>query len=177
MRIHAVVFAVLLAPGLANADAARDILTEIAKCSEIGDAGDRLKCFDSAAARAKSALAAPAQPASESRSLLEWFGFSRPAQSPTKPEEFGKAAPEPQDAKELTQISASVVELARTSRGKTLFFLDNGQLWRQIDADATDLRDLPSTPGTKVTIEKGFLNSYNLTIAGRNGLVKVNRVH
>ncbi len=177
MRIVAVAFAVLLVPGLARADAARDVLTEIAKCSDIGDAGERLKCFDVAAMRAKSALAAPPQAASESRSLLDWFGFSKPSKPATKPEEFGKQATASEEAKELTQITASVVELARTSRGKTLFFLDNGQLWRQIDADATDLRDLPSTPGIKVTIEKGFLSSYNLTIAGRNGLIKVNRVH
>jgi hypothetical protein len=177
MRLHALAFIALVVPGIACADAARDVLTEIAKCSEIGDAGERLKCFDSAAARAKSALAATPAAPTESRSVLDWFGFSRPPTPATKPEEFGKASPEPQESKELTQISASVVELARTSRGKTLFFLDNGQLWRQIDADSTDLRDLPSTPGTKVTIEKGFLGSYNLLVAGRNGLVKVNRVH
>ncbi len=28
----------------------------------------------------------------------------------------------------------------------------------------------------KVTIEKGFLGSYNLTIEGRNGLIKVSRI-
>lgn len=176
-RIAAVALVALLAPGFASADAARDVLTEIAKCSEIGDAGERLKCFDSAATRAKGALAAPPATASESRSLLDWFGFSRPAKPTTKPEEFGKQPSESAQAKELTQITANIVELAQTSRGKTLFFLDNGQLWRQLDADSTDLRDLPSTPGTKVTIEKGFLSSYNLMVAGRNGLIKVNRVH
>ncbi len=69
-----------------------------------------------------------------------------------------------------------MLEFARTSRGLSVFILENGQIWRQSEGDTSVVRD--PTPGTpmKVTIENGFLGSYNLTIEGRHGLIKVNRL-
>jgi hypothetical protein len=124
--------------------------------------------------RAKSALAAPAPaPEAPTRSLLDWFGFSRPPPPATKPEEFGKPAPE-QD--ELKEISSNVIEFAKTARGKALFVLENGQVWRQIDGDGTVVLDPQQGKTMKVLIERGFLGSYNLIIEGRNGLIKVTRI-
>jgi hypothetical protein len=88
-------FCLLAVAGSARADVARDVLTEIAKCADIVDATDRLKCFDAAVPRAKSAIAPPAQEAPKSRSILDWFGLSRPQESATKAEDFGKPAPSP----------------------------------------------------------------------------------
>jgi len=165
-----------LAAGVAHADATRDVLEEIAKCADVGDPAERLKCYDAAAPHAKSALTAPAPQAKEKekeKSLLEWFGLSRPAKPPQKPEEFGKPPPEPEA---LNEITATVVEFAKTARGKAIFILDNGQIWRQLDADSTEIPFLPEGKATKVTIETGWLSSYNLTIEGRNGLIKVSRI-
>lgn len=163
-------FLLLFATGTACGDTLRDALADVAKCADLIDASARLKCFDSAAARAKTALADPRAPRNASTSVFDWFGFTAPVR---QPEDFGKA--EPDDAKELTEITATVVELARTARGKAMFLLDNGQLWRQIDADITEVRDTPGQ-AMQVTIEKGLLSSYNLTVAGRRGSVKVNRL-
>jgi len=177
VRILLVACVTVVAAGTARGDDARDALGAFVKCAEIADPVKRLECFDAATARGKAALAAPpaqaAQPAKE-KSLLDWFGFSRSAPV-TKPEEFGKPAPEP-GPNEVTQISDGVLEFAKTPRGKALFILDNGQVWRQIDGDSTDVR--PPQPGTRmrVTIEVGVLGSYNLTIEGRNNLIKVNRL-
>ena len=41
--------------------AARDALEEIAKCAEIADSAERLKCYDAAAPRVKNALTVPAK--------------------------------------------------------------------------------------------------------------------
>jgi hypothetical protein len=166
------VLASAFASGLAHADAARDVLEEITRCADVTDAAERLKCYDAAAPRAKSALTAPVPEARE-KSLLEWFGLSRPAKPAQKPEEFGKPPREPEG---LNEITATVVEFAKTVRGKALFILDNGQIWRQLDADATELPFPPVGTKMKVTIETGFLGSYNLTIEGRNALIKVFRV-
>jgi hypothetical protein len=166
--------AVLAAP-LAHADPARDALAEVAKCADIVDAAERLGCFDAAMARVRSALAAPA-PEAPSKSLLEWFGFSRPPQPVTKPEEFGKTAPEAPAAEEINEISSPVLEFARTLHGKAVFILENGQVWRQIDSDTTAVPDPERGTRMTVKIERGFLGSYNLTIGGRNILVKVNRL-
>ena len=165
----------LLIVGPARADPTRDALVEIAKCADIADSSERLKCFDAATPRAKSALAAPAQQPAEKRSLLEWFGFGRPQKPVIKTEDFGKPALE-LAPEEITEITAAVVEFAKNPRGRSVFILDNGQVWRQLDADGTEVRD--PAPGTtmKVTIETGALGSYNLTIEGRNGLIKVSRL-
>jgi hypothetical protein len=175
MRILLLLFLSLFVAGPARADATRDALTEIAKCADIAEASERLKCFDAAVASAKSALAAPAQKAPE-KSLLEWFGFARPPKPVTKPEDFGKPAPEPGPGEEITEINATVLEFAKTLRGKSVFILDNGQVWRQLDADGTEVRDPAPDTKMKVTIEAGVLGSYNLTIEGRNGLIKVSRL-
>ena len=171
MRILVLASILLLAAGAARADVARDALADIVKCADVADSAKRLECFDAATARGKAALAAPvppaqaAQPAKE-KSLLDWFGFSKPNQV-TKPEDFGKPAPEP-GPNEVTQISGTVLEFAKTARGKAVFILESGQIWRQIDGDGTDVQ--PPAPGTtmKVTVETGVFGSYNLTSkAGR----------
>ena len=175
MRILLLLSLALFVAGPARADATRDALTEIAKCADIAEPSERLKCFDAAVPSAKSALAAPAQKAPE-KSLLEWFGFARPPKPVTKPDDFGKPAPEPGPGEEITEINATVLEFAKNPRGKSVFILDNGQVWRQLDADGTEVRDPAPDTKMKVTVETGVLGSYNLTIEGRNGLIKVSRL-
>lgn len=174
MRILILASILALAAGPARADSARDALADMVKCADLAEPSRRLACFDAATARARSALAAPAQAVKEKGGGAEDFGFSK---SPPvlKADDFGKAAPEP-GPREITEISATVVEFAKTQRGRAIFVLDNGQIWRQLDADSTEL-PYPSAGTTmKVTIEKGWVGSYNLTIAGRNGLIKVSRM-
>jgi hypothetical protein len=134
--------------GSACADATRDALAEIARCSAIGDSAERLRCFDRTAPRAKEALI-------------------------PKAEDFGKPPPRPP---EVLQLVATVRELSKTARGRALFVLDNGQTWSQLPGDDAQVQEPP--PGTvlKVTIERGAFGSYNLTIEGRNGLIRVRRV-
>jgi hypothetical protein len=161
----------------ARADPASDVLAEVAKCADVTEASERLKCFDAVAVHAKSVLAAPARApeAPASKSLLDWFGFSRSDKPATKPEDFGKP-PQPAAPVELKEIAATVIEFAKTARGKAIFILDNGQVWRQLDGDGTELPYAVPGKSMKVTIETGFLGSYNLTIEGRNGLIKVTRL-
>lgn len=177
-QIRVLTAAALLAAAVsARADPARDALEAVARCAEITDSAARLACYDAAAPKVKSAVTAPAPQAKEQeKSWLDWFGFAKPKPPVTKPEEFGKPPPETKEPGELTQISANVAELAKTARGKALFILDNGQIWRQLDADDTEVRFPDPGKTLRVTIEVGFLNSYNLTIEGRNGLIKVTRL-
>jgi hypothetical protein len=175
MRFFAAILVSLFIAIPAYADPARDALAEVAKCVDVADSAERLKCFDRAAALAKTALAPPSQPTGEKRSFLDWFGFSKPPAPPKTAEEYGKHAPT-SDADGITSITANVIEFARTPRGLSVFILENGQIWRQLDGDTSVVRDpAPGTP-MKVTVENGFLGSYNLTIEGRNGLIKVTRL-
>jgi len=138
----------VLVAGSAHADRAADALSEFARCAGIAQPSERLTCFDTAAQ-----------------------GLANP---PALAEGFGK--PPPPRADKIIQISATVLELAKTARGRAIFVLDNGQTWRQLDADDTDVREPPAGKSMKVTIATGIFNSYNLTIEGRNGLIKVRRL-
>jgi hypothetical protein len=173
VRILVVLSISVLVPAIAYADPTQEALSEIVRCAGIPDAGERLKCFDTAAPRAKSALAE--QEAKEKRGIFDWFGFSRPRKPVTKPEEFGKPAAVAPGG-EITQITATVIEFATTPRGKAVFILDNGQVWRQLDGD--DTRVLEPDPGKlmKVSIEIGMLENYRLTIEGRRAFIRVRRL-
>lgn len=177
MRTLLLIFASAFIAGPAYADAARDTLAEFAKCGDIVDAAERLRCFDVAMPRAKAALAAPAPvPETATKSgFLEWFGFSRPEKPVTKTEDFGKPPPEPGPG-EISEITATVIQFAKTPRGKAVFVLENGQVWRQQDSDGTVVPDPPLGKAMKVTIDRGAIGSYNLVIEGRNGLIKVARL-
>ena len=159
----------------AHADTARDALAEIAKCADIADSSERLKCFDAAVPRAKSALAEPVQQAKDKGGILDWFGFSR-GKPVLKPEDFGKQQAQQPQPGEITEITAGVIEFAKTVRGKSVFILDNGQVWRQLDADITQVRDPSPDERMKVRIETGAMGSYDLMIEGRNGIIKVTRL-
>jgi hypothetical protein len=138
--------------GPVHGQAARDALSESSKCAGITGSPERLKCFDTAVQRAKDAL----------------------GEQPAKEDDFGK--PPPPRTNEIAQITATVLELARTARGRAVFILDNGQTWRQLDADGTEVRDPAPGKVLNVTIAKGVLGSYNLTLEGRNALIKVRRL-
>jgi hypothetical protein len=130
-------------------------------------------------AREERASRRPTEQPAPAKSWLDWFGFSRPAPPVTKAEDFGKPAPEPAPAPapgELNEIASPVLEFARTPRGKALFVLENGQVWRQIDSDTTVVLDPERGRTLKVKIERGFLDSYNVAIEGRNIMIKVNRI-
>lgn len=172
MRIAVLALIPVFWAGQARADVAQDALADIFKCAELSDATKRLECYDSTTSRAKAALAT--QPAKDKGTTVETFGLPK-SQPVLRTEDFGKAAPEP-GPKEITQISATVQEFAKTQRGRAIFILDNGQVWRQLDSDGTELPYPPAGSTMKVTIETGLIGSYNLTIAGRNGLIKVFRL-
>ncbi|TAK41363.1 MAG: hypothetical protein EPO27_19410 [Betaproteobacteria bacterium] len=172
MRIAPFAVALLFAAGLARADTPQDALSEIARCADVADSAARLRCFDAAVPRAKKALAE--HQAREKRGFLDWFGFARPPKPVTRPEDFGK--PPAAEPGEINQITAMVAEFAKTPRGKSIFILDNGQVWRQLDSDTDEIFELAPGKPMKVTIEAGTFGGYNLSIEGRNGIVKVRRL-
>jgi hypothetical protein len=186
MRLFWLLSAAILCSLPAHADPARDALSEVAKCGDIAAATERLACFDAAATAAKAALAAqPVQEAagrtdSEKESgVLSWFGFSNSEDQPvTKPEEFGKPpvriAAGPAG---ITEISADVMEFSKNALGRAIFMLDNGQVWRQIDGDTSEVMYPKANGVMKVTVrEASFGGGYVLVIDGRTRTVKVRRL-
>jgi hypothetical protein len=168
------IFVSIFVAGAAHAQATADASAEIARCAAIADSAARLKCFDAAAQRASGAPAA--QPATQAPGR-DGPGLS-PPQGATREEDFGKPPPPPR----ITRITSTVTEVARTLRGRAIFILDNGQVWRQLDNDDVNVQDPYPGKAMQVTIGMNVAGSilggyaYNLTIEGRNDLVRVYRV-
>src|SRR5260221_14103555 len=163
MQIRVRAFISTSVAGAPHADAKADASAEIARCAGIAGSAARLKCFDAAAPRTNGAPAA--QPATEAPGRVDGV------------EDFGKPPPPPR----ITKITATVIELARSARGRPIFVLDNGQVWRQLDGDDANVQDPQPGKTMKVAIERNRIGglfggySFNLTIQGRKGLIRVSR--
>jgi len=169
--------------GVAAAGPARDAMTAVAKCTEIAGTAERLQCFDAAAAGVRTVLTSADEAArkqeEEGGGVLAWFGFTQDGPPVTKTEDFGIAPARntrPDAPKEITEISASVQEVAKTPLGKSIFILDNGQIWRQLDGDQTEVHHRSSSGPMNIRIEKAFMGSYSLYIEGSKKMVKVRRL-
>jgi hypothetical protein len=182
-------------PAFAQDAAPDDLLKAISQCAATADRDARLACYDGLQPRVKAALAAP-QPPAQAAAAPEptkeeqesWFGlgdlFGGSDQPQTSPQQFGqertpaaeaKREERKEESKEIDEISAKVTEYALDPVGRFVVFLDNGQVWKQLDSD--DRRAVFKRSGDNtVTISRGFLGSYNMTINDVAGLYKVTRV-
>ncbi|MEQ1755040.1 MAG: hypothetical protein ABL973_13005 [Micropepsaceae bacterium] len=169
----------------ATASPAGDALTAVTNCMAIAGTDERLQCFDAAAATASKVLddakkqaAAQQQPESEG-GLLSWFGFAPEEKPVTKPEDFGAhlvVGPQPGSPQEITEISSKVIEFAQNAHGKSIFVLENGQVWRQVDGDTTELYYREADGPMTVRIEKALFGSFSLHVEGKTSAIKVRRV-
>ncbi|MEO7205296.1 MAG: hypothetical protein ABI356_10865 [Steroidobacteraceae bacterium] len=148
------------------------------------DSAARLACFDRETAALVNAPAAPltavvpaaAAPESNAAPAVapgnaapvldarQSFGLSGSAIAAH--EEAAGARPQ-----KLAKIEARVVALALSGNGRTLFTLDNTQIWRQLESDGDMLAKL----GDSATISHGLLGSYWLQLKNGRGC-KVTRV-
>jgi hypothetical protein len=162
---------------------AAEPLAGVLACRALTDAAARLACFDretaalasepaagltaapafAAPATTATSVAAPAHPASV-LDAQQSFGLSGSAIAAN--EEASGARPP-----KVSKIEARVVALALTGNGRTLFTLDNTQVWRQLESEGDMLAKL----GDTATISRGLLGSYWLQLKSGRGC-KVTRV-
>jgi len=193
MRIPCLSAAVVLLASAALAGPRDDVIAAMGKCATISDDKSRLACYDALAPRVKEAQGTPPAALPGNRAPTEeeqksWFGFnlgslfaSSPEQQST-PQQFGSDklpethAQEEAAAETVDSISAGVTDYAFTPFGKFIVFLDNGQVWRQEEGDSDRAYFHKAAKDNTVTIKRGLLGSYNLTINDSNRLFKVTRV-
>ncbi len=114
---------------------------------------------------------APAQPSAEPE--------VRSAPTPSRGSvaaEFGREQlPEEADAAGGVpdSITAMVSEVTEGVRGNLYFHLDNGQVWRQIEARFVPY---PRNEPFEVQINQGMLGEYRLRVGGEGRLVRIRRV-
>lgn len=81
---------------------------------------------------------------------------------------------EPEQRK-ATTVTATISEFAYTSLGDVIFFLDNGQIWRQKKSDKNQLR-LSKSRTYAVEVEEGMISGYRLTIKEMRRTILVERI-
>jgi hypothetical protein len=183
----------LVAPAASAETSSQDVLEALGKCASVADDHARLACYDALSPRVKDALAAPPAvlPGNRAPSVEEqksWFGFNlsglfgaSPEQQ-TTPQQFGSDrlpethAKEDAAAQAVDSITAGVTDYAYTPFGKFIVFLDNGQVWRQLEGDADHALFRKAAKDNKVTINRGLIGSYNLMINDSDKVFKVTRV-
>ncbi len=185
---------ILIVACAAEAASNDDVVAGLGKCAALTDSTLRLACYDQLAAGAtapvqpalQSPVAAPPKEDAKSWFGLDvggWFANETPPARQTKPEQFGSEVLPPPlvapgatpPAKPLDSITATVDDFAFNDSGHFTVFLDNGQIWQQLQGDADRARF--STHGKdQVMIERAVMGSYELSIDGHSHVFKVKRI-
>lgn len=141
------------------------------RCGPITVAEDRLACYDAAYRRALA----------DEPAVADAIDGSQPAGGPAAPAkdsapaaaaadaDFGRREPARARAE---SIRSRLLRTARTPEGRLLFYLDNGQVWQQVESKRLRL------PGEApvVEIHRAALGSYKLGFPGHSGWTRVKRL-
>jgi len=189
------VAAIVIVPVAAGAAPSDDLLAAMARCMAMTDTTARYACYDALAPQLKAAQSQPTPPPSpaETSDPRPWYDtdriFGTSPSLQTKPEQFGAenltrrtppkpgaVAPAPPPLPEaIDSVTATVTSFAMNREGRFVVFLDNGQVWKQSDADA-DRAYFRKNGGERVVISRGLLGSYRLVVNDSGIAYRVKRV-
>jgi hypothetical protein len=138
-------------------------LRALQACTRLGDDSARLSCFDAAMGASKSAsgaakLQSATQPAAVDTQPQANFGDDGQLHTKT-------------DTLPPKILSARVREASPLPGGLYRLTLDNGQVWNTTRADSA----LAFKSNDAITITRGWLGSYSISLAGHNTSVGVAR--
>lgn len=178
MRIVAAMVSGCMMLGATGAAKAQQVPERLVACAGKVDDAERLACYDSAvksmgaearaASEAREAEAKAAKAAAAAAAASAAAAAAAKADAERK-DSFGKAAA---PSEVVAEISATITEVLKDASAKSVFVLDNGQIWRQADAF-----NLPNAKvGSAVTIKRGALGSYRLVPSGSNRSILVIRM-
>jgi hypothetical protein len=180
LKLFLVLIALMCAPPCGAAEPLAGLLA----CRSLTDAAARLACFDRETAVLASAPAlvaapapllapapgatptAPAAPVHPAAVLDAQQSFGLNGSAIAANEEASGARPP-----KVSKIEARIVGLALTANGRTLFTLDNAQVWQQLESNGDVLARL----GDTAALSRGLLGSYWLQMKNGRGC-KVTRV-
>ena len=175
-------FLLLALPGTsAIADPLQD---ELGVCRSLTDDKARLICYDAAVDRSRNssagspASAPPQAPApAPAATAAAAAGAAGTANQIDQEDLFGKSGDELQrtveaatGSEQMDNLSATVTKLHKFNYDRVLITLDNGQVWKQVDASSLRLR-----VGDAVNIERASLGSFMLRKQGSKRSMRVSR--
>lgn len=188
-RKFACLAVLVIAPAAASAGPRDDLIDGMAKCATVTNNAARLACYDALAPQLKAAQSAPQEPVENrawydpgrifgtspaQQTTPQQFGAEGLARPPAPPPKPGEPAP-PTPPQPLDSITAKVSDYAYNPYGRTVVFLDNGQIWQQILGD-TDHPHFRKGEVNTVVISRGALGSYNMVINDAGSAIKVHRI-
>lgn len=178
----------------ANAAAQTASQRELEACAAIERAIERLDCFETLTARGTAPAPSEVQPVTVERTHSprvepEQEAEAEPGQAV---EALSEIAPDAgrdrlenigaeqlrdngreEQRRERDDIGAMVTEVSEGPRGNLLFHLENGQVWRQIEARYVPLS---ANAPFSVQISRGLFGEYRLRVEGEGRLVRIRRV-
>ncbi len=153
--------------GVANADPAG----EIQKCAIIKNAAERLFCYDSLAANLDAP--APAVPVRAKPAPATSITETRETPASDQAAENENFGLELQQAREgPDEINSRYDGSFKGWSGNTIFRLENGQVWRQAEADRLKM----NAERPMITIKRGWFGVYYLKVEGANKRIRVKRI-
>lgn len=189
--------AILFTLGFAGtlwAGSAQANMEDMVACRNIHEDAARLACYDSAVEGVRAEITArdEAERAAiaEQNDQRSYFGmpeFTWPgggaARNETSPDEFGQAALDQDrvrrgedvesDDAVINEVSATVVEWGRNAYGKTFVVLENGHVWRMVEARNIPLR---RNRENVVHIRRARLGSFMMSVNDVNAEFRVERI-
>jgi len=182
-------FATIALSMLCTGVAAEVLRDDVLVCRGMPDDGARLACYDAAVDRSRqrsadgrdsAAAASPAPVAAAAAQQVpeSTAAAAAGAAAPISQEAlFGKNTDAVQRSIEeatgnpvLDSLSGEIAGLQQVGYDKVLITLDNGQIWRQVDASQLRLRT-----GDSVVIERAALGSFMLKKQGSKRTMRVSR--
>ncbi len=188
----ALVAAALLLGGTALADASSldKAVDQAISCREIAEEAARLACLDEAVAGLAAAKGRVAEDRAEEKAKKEKkkladFGLRGDDKDggdliARTPEEFGgETVPEVREAmeaKRLKEITGTATSIKLNALKVATLYLDNGQVWRQLESDSITIPHISAKKSYGVTIKRGAMGNYMATIEGLPRSIRVTRV-
>jgi hypothetical protein len=167
-------FLALTLPGAVPAEALGE---ELRACRDLTDDQARLACYDAAVDRNRKSADAGPEPSAENAAGSAAAEPAVTAASLSQEELFGRTSKEIElsveeatGSERIDSLSATVTRLRKYGYDKVLITLDNGQVWKQIDASSLRLR-----VGDTVDIERAALGSFMLRKQGNNRRMRISR--
>lgn len=182
----AVVACAAAAPALAASPVEKAIDAAMA-CRTMSDNAQRLACFDAAmggieTAKAEETTRFAEKKAAKEKKKKDDFGLrgNDVLVMDNTPENFGgEAVPEiraAQEEKRLKAITATATSIKVNSLKQATLTLDNGQVWKQLEADTESLPRQADGKSYAVTIKRATMGNYMATIEELHRTIRVTRV-
>lgn len=169
VRLSVLAVSILGLASAAGAQAPRALLD----CTSILSDAERLTCYDNAVKAFSSEARAIAERREAQAAKLA--AAAAAAGAAQKSDSFGREGTRnfgrPEEGR-IDRIDSTLREMLTDSSGKSVFILENDQIWRQADG----FRLPNGRPGVAVTVKRGAMGSYRLTLAGSNRTVQVVRM-